>query len=403
MKKGILFIFVVLFIGIVGSALLPVVTEFVQKEVSSFTNSVPVPSPSPSETFHITAPVNSYLKTNPGFTVYDFAEKVTNARDLQFSPGGILLASETSEGKVVALPDRDKNGRADEVKVVLKNLRNPHGLAFYQGKLFVAEEGKVVRYSWDENQLTAQKEKDLFTLPEELLSRHFTRGLEFDDAGKLYVSIGSTCDTCLESNEQFASVLITNADGNSPQIYAKGLRNAVFLKMNPTTHQIWASEMGRDYLGDNTPPDEINILQNGGNYGWPYCYGNKIKDSSFTKGKPIDCATSVAPIYQIPAHSAPLGFTFINSSIFPKDWQGDLLMAYHGSWNRSSPTGFKVVHQKVMGNTVVSEEDFLTGFLKSSDPKAATGRPADVEFDKYGNLMVSDDKAGMIYMITPQQ
>ncbi len=400
MRNAFLLIFFVLFVGIVGSAVLPVVSDFVHKQVIQLSTAVPVPSPTPANTYNITAEIDPKLKSTNGLNVYDFADKVTNARDLQFTPGGVLLVSETSEGRVVALPDRDKNGKADEVKTVLKGLKKPHGLAFYQGKLFVAEENKVVRYIWNEADLTAQKEKDLFSLPSQFVSRHFTRGLEFDKAGNLYVSVGSTCDTCLESNDQLASVLITNADGSSPQVYAKGLRNAVFLKLNQKTDQIWTTEMGRDMLGDNIPPDEINILQKEGNYGWPYCYGNQVKDNTFKEGNPIDCLNTVSPIYQIPAHSAPLGLTFIQSAMFPDDWQGDLLVAYHGSWNRTTPTGFKVVHQKVSGNTVISEEDFLTGFLNSPKPSDAVGRPVDLEFDQNGHLFVSDDKAGKIYMIS---
>ncbi len=354
------------------------------------------------ENAKITAPVDPKIKASNGFVVYDFSTKTSGARDLQFSPLGALLVSETSEGKVVALPDDNHDGVPDQTKVVLSGLNKPHGLAFYQGKLYVAELTKVTRYNWDEKNLVATKEKELFTLPSQLLERHSTRALEFDAEGNLYVSIGSTCDTCLENNEQFASVMVTNSNGDNPHLYAKGLRNAVFLKRNPSTNQIWDTEMGRDYLGDTTPPDEINILQENGNYGWPYCYSDKIRDESFTEGSPFDCAQTVSPIYKIAAHSAPLGLTFVNSSIFPSDWQGDLIVAYHGS-NQGNGAGFKVVHQKVTGNQITGEEDLLTGFIKGKDAKSVVDRPVDVEFDGAGNLYVSNDKAGKIYLVTKQK
>lgn len=408
MKQAILIIVIVLLVGIVGTALLPKITDFIQMKFQQNAQTS-IATPRSNETAsgtlegqHISAPIDPRIKATNNLTVFDFSTETPGPRDLQFSPGGVLLVSETAVGKVVALPDDDHNGVPDQTKTLLSELHRPHGLAFYQGKLYVAEENKVTRYNWDEKNLVATKDKDLFTLPSQLVSRHYTRGLEFDNQGNLYISIGSTCDVCLESSEQFASVMITNSNGDNPHIYAKGLRNAVFMKLNPSTNQVWATEMGRDYLGDNTPPDEINILKENGNYGWPYCYGDKVRDSSFTEGTPIDCSKTEAPIYDIPAHSAPLGLTFIKSSIFPSDWQGDLVVAYHGS-NQATADGFKVVHQRVSGNKVTGEEDLLTGFITGKDAKSVVDRPADVEFDQAGNLYVSNDKAGKIYLVTQQK
>ena len=153
--------------------------------------------------------------------------------------------------------------------------------------------------------------------------------------------------------------------------------------------------MGRDYLGDNLPPEEINIIRDGANYGWPICYGNKIHDDKFDTNQYIrdPCEDSVSPIFEFPAHSAPLGLTFINSPQFLTDWQGDLLVAYHGSWNRSTPAGYKVVRMKVAGNTITGAEDFITGFGQ------ALARPVDLIFDSQGSLYISDDKAGVVYKI----
>ncbi len=178
----------------------------------------------------------------------------------------------------------------------------------------------------------------------------------------------------------------------------------MFLSVNPKTNEVWAGDMGRDLIGDDIPPEEINILRDGGNYGWPICYDNKIHDTNFDKKTYVrdPCADTVAPIYTFQAHSAPLGLTFINSSQFPSDWQGDLLVVYHGSGNRSVPTGYKVVHMKVTGNNITGEEDFLTGFLPpntSIGPTGARGRPVDVIFNSQGSLFISDDKAGAVYKV----
>ena len=340
------------------------------------------------------------LKLPEEFKVGIFAQGLGNARDLEFSTGGVLLVSIPASGKIVALPDKDQNGVADEVRDVVLRLDRPHGIAFYKDKLFIAEETRIVRYKWDENTLTAAQDKVLFSLPKG--DRHFTRTISFNQKGQMFVSIGSTCDVCFEKNEWLAAVIVSDGEGTNPRLWAKGLRNSVFITVNSKTNELWGTEMGRDGLGDNLPPDEINIIRDGNpsagsgprDYGWPICYGNRIPDTNFQKGTP--CEATEAPVYEIPAHSAPLGLTFVNSSQFPKEWQGDLLVSYHGSWNRSIPIGYKVVRLDVDGNNVRGEEDFLSGFLSGSQ---ALGRPVDLIFDSQGSLYISDDKAGVVYKV----
>lgn len=310
-----------------------------------------------------------------------FAKNLGGVRDLEFSPNGTLLASVPSQGKVIALIKQDNTA---QVKDILVNLNSPHGITFFNNQLFVAEERRVVRYNWNESNLTATEDKILFDLPPR--GNHFTRSLVFDKSGRLYVSVGSTCNVCNESDPRYGAVLISDADGNNPRVFAKGLRNSVFMTLNPKTGDIWATDMGRDFLGDNLPPDEINILKED-DYGWPDCYGNKVPDTNFNPS--ASCENTEPPIFEIPAHSAPLGLTF--------DIEGNLLVAYHGSWNRSVPDGYKVVKLTVSGNTITKAEDFITGFISGSE---ATGRPVDLIFDKDGNLYLSDDKSGSIYVIT---
>lgn len=347
--------------------------------------------------------LNISLNLASGFQIGLFADDTDNARDLEFSPGGTLLVSSPNTRQVYALPDKNNDGIADETKVIISGADHPHGLAFHNGKLFVAEVERVVRYTWDETNLTATVDKVLFTLPAN--NNHSNRTLVFGKDNRMYVSVGSTCDVCFETNDWSGTIIVSDENGNNPRIFAKGQRNAPFMAMNSFTNELWATGMGRDHLGDNLPPDEINIVRENKDYGWPICYGNRVHDTQFdpttTSGQV--CKNTEAPIYEIAAHSAPLGLTFVNSEQFPVDWQGDLLVAYHGSWNRSTPIGYKVVKMNINGNTISGEEDFLSGFLPASrqggEGSEAVGRPVDVIFDKQGNLYISDDKAGNVYII----
>lgn len=341
-------------------------------------------------------PADPRLQVPAGFRLTVFAQDLPSARDLQFSPGGTLLLSQRTQGKVVALPDQNQDGQADRVVELLTGIQNPHGLAFRDGKLFVASERAVNRYRWDEQNLTATWEKQLLDLPAGG-GGHFTRSLVFDRQGNLLISVGSTCNVCLERDERHGSVLITNAEGDNPRIYARGLRNAVFMHLHEPSGQVLATENGRDLLGDDLPPDELNILQAGANYGWPYCYGDRVRDLTFGSQPASICDNTQGPTYQMQAHSAALGLTTIASNQFPSDWQGDLFVAYRGSWNRSVPTGYKVVRLALDELKVVGEEDFLTGFLQGEQ---SIGRPVDVTFDPAGRLYVSDDKGGVVFLIT---
>lgn len=350
-------------------------------------------------------PLNFSLTVPSDFQIGLYASDLGQVRDITFSPGGVLIASVPDQGKVIMLPDRNRDGIADEVDTIASGLNKPHGIAFFGNFLYIASETNVSRYLWTDQSLiggVARIEKKLFDLPKG--GRHSTRTIAFDTKGKMFVSIGSTCDVCYEKHPLLASVIVSDSEGKNPEVLARGLRNSPFISINPSTQELWGTEMGRDFLGDDLPPDEINIIKStsgseSSNYGWPICYGNKIHDSKFDKNVYTDdpCRNTIPPVFEIPAHSAPLGLTFIESQQFPADWQNDLLVAYHGSWNRSSPIGYKVVRLHIENNKVSRSEDFLTGFLSEG---AAWGRPVDLTFDKSGSLYVSDDKSGSIYIVS---
>ena len=324
----------------------------------------------------------------PGFSISFFAIGLTGPRDLEFDPTGALLVSEPSAGRITALPNKI---------TVISGLNRPHGLAFSGTKLYIAEMNAVAVYDYDSKTKKATNRQKIIDLPSG--GNHWTRSLLIKD-NLLYVATGSTCNVCYESDPRRSAIYVSDLDGHNFRPYASGLRNSVFQAINPTTNQIWVTEMGRDLLGDDLPPDEINILKENGNYGWPICFGQNIHDTNFDKNQYVrnPCADTIASHIDLPAHSAPLGMAFIPGS-WPKDYVGDLLVSFHGSWNRSVPTGYKVTRfDLTTSQTKVGESDFIFGWLTK---EGALGRPVDLIFDSVGSLFISDDKSGSVYKLTP--
>lgn len=328
------------------------------------------------------------LKIADGFSISIFAKNLKDARDMAFDSNGNLWVSRPDEGAITMI--EIENGRAAGQNDILRNLAKPHGLAFdpdVPNLLYFAEENKVSKIQLYSDALPQK----LVDLPPG--GRHTTRSLVFGADKRLYVSIGSSCDVCVESDKRRGTIYSMNRDGNDFKEFAWGLRNSVFMALNPETKEIWATEMGRDFLGDNLPPDEINIIKSGKNYGWPYCYGNKIADKRFEGSSDQFCAATEPARLEIPAHSAPLGLAFSPpNSNWPKEYRNSLFVAYHGSWNRSSPAGYKISRFSLDGN---ESADFVSGWL-GSDGKIY-GRPAGILIAQSGEIYISDDYSGRIY------
>ncbi len=358
----------------------------------------------PSTTTSTTKPKpinNGSLKMPDGFSVSIFAKNLPGARVMAMDSLGNMWVSQTGQGKITLLEMKD--GKVVNQNAVFRNLRNPHGLAFDPEDPFIlyfAEETKISKVRL----YSEGAPEKIIDLPKG--GNHYTRTLGFGPDGRLYVSIGSTCNVCNESNPQYASIWSMKKDGSDFKEVAGGLRNSVFFVWNQKDGKMWATEMARDLLGDDIPPDEINIIDTGAenilNFGWPICYGKNIHDTAFDKNtyirnpcmEPFEKPSHI----DIPAHSAPLGLAFVSATAkWPAEYKNDLLVAYHGSWNRSVPTGYKVVryHLDNSGN-VLSVSDFLSGWIKG---KAADGRPVDIIFGKDGKMYLSDDKAGVVYEI----
>jgi glucose/arabinose dehydrogenase len=330
-----------------------------------------------------------------GFHASVFFSGLSSPRLIAFSPDGTLFVAERGTGSIVALPDPNHSGKAARRQVVATGLNDPTSLVFYQRALYVGEQSQITRFTLGANLQVVSKQVVVPHLPSS--GQHSTRTVLVGPDGKLYVSIGSTCNVCIESDPQRAAIWVYNLDGSGGRLYARGLRNAVGMAVNPWNNQVWVTNNGRDYMGDNLPPETVYALRDGGNYGWPRCQAGNIIDPDY--GHPGDCNGVVQPLIKMQAHSAPLGLTFYNANRFPQQYHG-LFVAFHGSWNRSVPTGYKVVFIPMdsHGNIAGQYRDFATGWLVNN--ASATGRPVGLAIGPEGALYVSDDEGGMIYRIT---
>ena len=329
-----------------------------------------------------------------GFHIDVFAPPLASARFMTLDPAGTLLVSLPRQGRVVALPDADHDGRADATVTVADGLDHPHGLAFHEGHLYVAETGAVKRFRYDTATRKASEGRVVVAnLPTG--GNHWTRTIVFDREGGMFVSTGSSCNVCDERDRRRAAVVRYNADGSGESLFATGLRNAVGLAVHPTTGVLWATVNERDWRGDDLPPDYVTIVERGRFYGWPSCFaaGGKIVPDPDFKAGAERCGSMTLPTVEIQAHSAPLGLAFYTGRQFPAAYHGNLFVAYHGSWNRSVPTGYKIVRIPFAEGKAGRPEDFATGWISGGLP----GRPVDVLVAPDGALFVS---AEAIYRIT---
>lgn len=336
------------------------------------------------------------IRLPEGFRIEVFADGLRGRpRFMTFDTAGNLYVTMASAGKVVALPDRDKDGRADRVIPFASGMKLPHGIDFREGWIYVAETGKVLRFRDLDGDLKADvKEEVIRALPAGGL--HWSRTLRFGPDGKLYVSIGASCDACGAKHPRRAAILVYEEDGRGERVFARGLRNSVGITWHPQTGELWAVDNGSDFLGEDQPPEEINIVRRGRHYGWPYCYGSRIPHPEL--GWRSFCVEKTQPpVFEMQAHSAPLGLTFYTGRMFPPEYRGDLFIAFHGSIYRTVLTGYKVVRVRVKEGRPVGIEDFATGWYTGL---TIIGRPTDVIVARDGSLFVSDDLKGRIYRIS---
>jgi glucose/arabinose dehydrogenase len=352
----------------------------------------------PTDTTGRTTTLDGKLSVPAGFSVRYFAKDLPGIRFMALGPDGAVYVSQPRNGRVLRLPDANHDGFNDGAEVVVSGLRQPHGLAFHKGALWVANTDGVVRVPIGANGLASGE--PVYVNHYNAGGGHWSRTIIFGRDSAMYVSVGSTCNICVETSADRAAVLRFNEDGSGKRVFSSGLRNAVGLAVNPRTGAIWVTQNERDDIRpehENLPPEEINILSDGGDYGWPYCYGNREPNPEFDAA--ARCAKTIPPALAMQAHSAPLGLSFLDKATsFPAEYHGDLLVAFHGSWNRDVPTGAKVVRVHVQNDKPVSVEDFITGWQQSSGSR--WGRPVDVLVAGDGSVLVSDDSGGSIYRVT---
>lgn len=340
------------------------------------------------------------LTVADGYRLEVYSNDVPLARWPLATSAGDLIVSRTRAGAVVVLErDRNGDGRPDGTRTLLDGLSHPHGLALHDGWLYVGELTGIGRIRFDE--ATGRASGRYERIVDDLTGDgfHQTKTIGFDADGWLYVSQGSSCNVCIERDERRATIMRMRPDGTQREIYARGLRNSVGFDWAPWDGTLYATENGRDLLGDDFPPDELNRIERGKFYGWPFVNGFGPADPNLGAGHEVQAARAVPPVHDFRPHNAPLGIRFLRGEHLPAGYERTALVALHGSWNRSNPDGYKVVALDWKPDGSIVERDFLTGFL---GPQGLIGRPAGITQGPDGAVYVTDDYAGVVYRLVPR-
>jgi glucose/arabinose dehydrogenase len=334
-----------------------------------------------------------------GFVIDLYATDVPNARSMTLGSQGTLFVGTRRSGNVYALVDRNKDQIADEKFLLASGLLSPNGVAFYDGALYVAEINRILRYDQIETRLDNPPDAVIVTdnLPSD--RHHGWKFIAFGPDGWLYVPVGAPCNVCTRRDPRYAAILRMQPDGTESSVFAHGVRNSVGFAWHPVTRELWFTDNGRDNLGDDVPPDELNHAPRSGlHFGFPYCHGGTIADPEF--GAERSCDDFTPPSMRLGPHVAALGMRFYTGDMFPPAYRNQIFIAEHGSWNRSSRIGYRVSLVRLENNRALSYDVFAQGWLQGEE---RWGRPVDVQVMPDGALLVSDDMAGVIYRIRYQQ
>ena len=338
----------------------------------------------------------SKIELPAGFEISIFRDNVDGARSLARGQRGTIFVGTRREGKVYALVDSDGDGTAETSYTLLSGLRQPNGVAFRDGSLYVAEISRVLRLDGIENRL-ADPPKPVVVrddLPTD--GHHGWKYIAFGPDGRLYIPVGAPCNICDPSDWRYAAILRMMPDGSGLELFASGIRNTVGFDWHPESGELWFTDNGRDLLGDDLPPDELNRAPTPGlHFGYPYLHGNDVRDPQFWDARGETRITR--PVQELGPHVASLGMDFYESDLFPEEYRGSVFIAEHGSWNRSTPIGYRITRVNLEGNRAVSYEVFAEGWLQG---RLSWGRPVDVLELPDGSLLVSDDKGDAVYRIS---
>jgi glucose/arabinose dehydrogenase len=338
--------------------------------------------------------LQSRLQLPQGFTIGLYATDVTSARFIEFSNSGDLIVAQPQASKVsILMRDANGDGAADGQRVLLDNLTRPHSIDFHEDYLYIGESNAIgrVRFDHDKGEVMGDYERIITGLGDE--GNHWSKSIRFGPDGLLYLSSGSTCNVCIETDQQRATMTRYNPDGTGEERVATGLRNSVGFDWAPFDGGLYATDNGRDLLGNDYPPCELNRIEMGGFYGWPHVNGFGDSDPDFPDDDRLQNA--IPPAHGFRAHNAPLGIRFLTDPALPLDYQGSALVALHGSWNRSSYDGYKVVSLHWNGEGF-DEKDFLSGFENKGD---IIGRPVDIAEGNDGCVYISDDFSMSIFRV----
>jgi len=333
------------------------------------------------------------IRLPDGFRFTVFATDLSGARMMQVTERGDLLITTPSTGEVHLLyKDSDSDGSADGREILLSGLSRPHGVELFQGWLYVAETDAVgrIKFNASTRRIIGPYQQIVTGLPTE--GRHWTRTVRAGPDGWLYVTIGSSCNACIEEHPRRAAMIRFSPDGQVQELFAAGLRNSVGFDWSPDDGALYATENGRDLLGDEFPPEELNRIEQDGFYGWPYINGFGDPDPDHDVKNQKLTANAINPVYGFRAHNAPLGIRFLRTG----QYRNDALVALHGSWNRREKDGYKVIRLHWSDNGNITESDFMTGFLKQGD---VIGRPVDIAESPSGEIFISDDFSGSVYRV----
>ena len=336
------------------------------------------------------------IELPPGFKIDIFAEDIKNPRSITRSADGTIFVGTKGEGKVYALRDEDGNNRAEKKWVIATDLEMPNGVAVKDGDLYVAEYNRILRYDDIEKQLANPPEPVVINDDYPSEKHHGWKFIDFGPDGKLYVPVGAPCNICESEEEIFNTITRINPDGSGLEIVHRGIRNTVGFTWHPSTKEIWFTDNGRDLMGNEIPNCELNHApKDGMHFGYPYCHQGDISDPEF--GEKHACSEFTPPIVKLGPHVAPLGLIFYTGIQFPENYQQQLLIAEHGSWNRKEPIGYQVSLVRFDANgKAAGKTAFASGWLQDGE---AWGRPVDLEQLPDGSVLVSDDFADVIYRI----
>jgi glucose/arabinose dehydrogenase len=336
------------------------------------------------------------IRLPPGFRIAVYAADVPNARQMALGPAGVVFVGSRRAGRVYAVVDQDGDHRADAVHVLASGLQQPSGIAFRDGSLYVGDIGRLLRLRDVMRDLARPPSPELVTDAYPADAHHGWKFIAFGPDGRLYVPVGAPCNACAPPGPLHATITRLDLAAPRPEVVARGVRNSVGFDFHPGTGELWFTDNGRDWLGDDRPPDELNRLDRPGqHFGFPQCHGRGIPDPEHNPGQPCDRFTP--PALTLGPHVAALGMRFYTGRMFPERYRGGIFIAEHGSWNRSTPVGYRVTFVRLEDGRPASYEPFAVGWLQGA---TAAGRPADVLVLPDGSLLVADDKAGRLYRIS---